>query len=304
MPVEIRWIASSSASAMHAACALAAEQALADAALAEALAPPSRALAAVAEVGGLDQTQFWSHLVPLAAGIQNNRELADVALAKMIGRNARQATLIAELAGRLSDLESAFRKLLPEVVEQLELRSAPLREQWEARGPGLLAEVSRRTQQDLLVERADVILVHPALGGGGVAHLAYNSCRIEAVLANPHFQLPEVARLGWLVAQLHHDLPMHQGNLSRQRVAEVGALAMIPPVLAAAEEVELARNDEPTLRLALSAWLPCTSDQATTSNILRDWWQTYAETRPAWSIALAALDRMLQPVSESSVAKP
>jgi hypothetical protein len=293
MPVEIRWIASSSASALHAAEALVQRRVFADAALADAIRAPAQALAAVPIVGGLDVAQFWSHLVPLSAGIENNRELAGVTLAKLIGRTPRQAALVPELAGRLSDVEAAFRAMLPGLVEQLELRSAPLREQWEARGPGLLAEIGRRTQADLLVERADVILVHPALGGGGATHLPYNSCRIEAVLANPHFRLPEVARLAWLIAQLHHDLPVHQGELSRQRVAEVAELAMIPPVLAAAEEVELLRSDEPTLRLALTAWLGGRQDGDAIAAILHNWWNTYQESRPPWSIALAALDRLL-----------
>jgi hypothetical protein len=154
----------------------------------------------------------------------------------------------------------------------------------------LLIQFGRLTQCDLLVERADVLLVHPALGGGGAAHLAYNACRMEAVLANPHFQLPEVVRLAWLLAQLHNDLPLNQGNLSRDRVTTVGTLAAIPPVLMAAEEVELVRFDDATLRLALAAW-HC-GDVAIAAT-LANWWSVYQQDRPPWPIALAALDRML-----------
>src|SRR5688500_7167490 len=105
MAVELRWIASSSASALHTAEALAKGRSLVDAAVAEAIVSPAKALAAVATVGQLDDRQFWSHLIPLSAGIENNRELSDVTLAKLIGRTPRQAELVTELAGRLSDVE-------------------------------------------------------------------------------------------------------------------------------------------------------------------------------------------------------
>ncbi len=69
---------------------------------------------------------------------------------------------------------------------------------------------------------------------------------IEAVLANEHFQLPEVVRLGWLLAQLVY----HQDESdTRQR-----GLELVTPVLKAAEVVELAHCDPPTTRLALDAW--------------------------------------------------
>jgi hypothetical protein len=98
--------------------------------------------------------------------------------------------------------------------------------------------------------------------------------------------------LAWLVAQLNNDLPLHQGTLSRQRVAELGALALVPAALLAAQDVELSRYDIPTLTLALSVWnMSATADSA--AQRLDDWWQIYSERRPAWSLALAALDRML-----------
>ncbi len=145
------------------------------------------------------------------------------------------------------------------------------------------------TEQDLVVSEADVILVQPALGGAGAAHWLYNSVRIEAVLANPIAELPEVVRLGWLLAQLHLDLPKFQGNLRLDRLLEIGPLAMIPPMLAAAQEVELARMDEPTLALALTAWNAAPIEPGK----LLEWWDTYQSTNPPWTVALGALERML-----------
>ena len=135
----------------------------------------------------------------------------------------------------------------PKLLDELELRAGPLREQWEGRGPGLLAGICRLTEPGILVERADVLVVYPVAGGGGTAHREHNAVSIEAVLANPLPQLPEVARLAWLIAQLNLDLPRYTETLRGSR--RVAALATIPPTLAAAADVELVQDDRATLGL-------------------------------------------------------
>ena len=170
----------------------------------------------------------------------------------------------------------------------MELRSEPLREQWEARGPGLMANVARLIGDEVVAE-ADVILVQPALGGGGAAYPKYNSVSMEAVLANPIAELPEVVRLGWLLAQLNLDLPRYEEVLPRDRLLDVGPLAMIPPLLAAAQDVELAHLDEATLGTALAAWRVPPADPTK----LIDWWETCQSSSFSWAVALGALDRML-----------
>ena len=122
--------------------------------------------------------------------------MAEVALAKTIGRGNRFEATVSTLADCLAAVLAAQRSALPQLDDELALRELPLREQWEARGPGILTHVAQLTESGLYPEEAEVLLVHPALGGGGAAHLPYNSVRIEAVLANPHADLPEVVRLG------------------------------------------------------------------------------------------------------------
>ncbi|MGE0609208.1 MAG: hypothetical protein AB7O62_19100 [Pirellulales bacterium] len=291
MPIELRWLASASTSCFHAVDLSARCQPLADVGLAAALALPTQAL--LAEFGAFHtrSPNPFEHLLPLSAGIGCNRELAEVVLRKTCGGSSGDHERIAMLAGHFSDLERAFIKYCPEIVDQLTLRSEPLRQQWEARGPGLMRGVGRLTEPELIVESADVILVHPARGGGGAAHLLYNSVRIEAVLANALHELPEVLRLGWLVAQLNSDLPRYQGEIPRPSLRRVAALALLPALLAAAEQVELARCDEPTLVLALRAWVEdCQPD--VTAGLVWRWWQTYLDSRPRWDVALAALNQM------------
>ena len=125
------------------------------------------------------------------------------------------------------------------MAEELELRTGPLRLQWEARGPGMLRTIGELTEPELIVPSADVILVYPALGGGGDAQLPNNTVRIEAVLANQVTELPETVRLGWMLAQLHLDVPMYGENVHIDRLPHVARFAMLVPALQAAEEVEL-----------------------------------------------------------------
>ena len=293
MATILRWMVSTSASAFHAAQAIIQGRPLADSALANALAESAHELAAAIEATGIPSALFWEHAAALAAGVHNNRELAGVLLTKCIGRAKNQAALVDPLAAAITSLEHAYDAAAPRSNNELEVRSGPLREQWEARGPGMLAQIGRSTEPDLIVPEADLILVHPIQGGGGAAHLPYNSVRIEAVLTNPHFNLPEVVRLAWLLAQLNNDLPIHQDNLPRDRVAEMGAFALVPATLAAAETVELARSDQPTLAAALDVWQICKEDAEQLAATLDEWWQVYSESRPRWAVALAALDRMV-----------
>src|SRR5439155_20152019 len=97
-------------------------------------------------------------------------------------------------------------------------------------------------------------LVNPALGGGGEAHLAYNSLRIEAVLANPNAELPEVVRLAWLIAQLQLDLPKYSDTIHADRLPQIARYAMLPPTLLAAEAVELMRFTPELIGQAISVW--------------------------------------------------
>jgi hypothetical protein len=288
MTIELDWLASTGAGGLHAAAAMIAGDELVDARVSAALAEAVQGLRDDLSELGVTPEVVFEHLIPLAARPESPTELAQVTAAKVFG-SKKPKDAVGVLARRLWTLDMAFQSAFPRGIEELELRAEPLMGQWEARGPGLIAAVKRLTQSDLLVDRADVILVQPVLGGAGAAHVLYNSVRIEAVLANPIVELPEIVRLAWLLAQLNLDLPMFQGDLPRDRLARVGRLAMLPPVLAAAKEVELVRNNVETLTLALSAWRAPQVEP----NTLMEWWETYRAARPPWMVALGALDRMV-----------
>jgi hypothetical protein len=289
MPFELRWIVSSAASSLHAVNLLCAGRPLVDQKLAAELAAPAEALSAELAAARLDATTWFAHAIPLSVQYPTPERWAEVVLAKIAHGQRSEPSLCARFAARLAELERATERAHPGTVDELELRSKPLAEQWEARGAGLLLQVGRTTDPQLIVSAADAILVLPASGGGGAAHPLYNSVRIEAVLANPIPHLPEVARLAWLIAQLNLDLPKWSEQLPGTRLAPIGPLSLVAPVLAAAEEVELARFNTATLGLALRVWAGSDIDPS----ILERWWQTYRESSMDWAVALGALDRML-----------
>jgi len=293
MKMELRWLASISASYTHAAAAMLRGWPMADSTLEAAMRPHVDQLDELFKTFNLPAKATMRNLVPLSAANENLRDLADLVIIKTVGRIEHHSRATVELQGALRELELAFQQAEPDALNNLELRSRPLREQWDARGPGLLRSIGHLTDENLMVPRADIMLVHPACGGSGEAHLFYNSVRIEAVLANVTPQLPETLRLGWLLAQLNLDVPIYAEALRRNRLPLVASLAMLPPALAAGEQLELTQFDDTAIRFALEAWRLPVGDFDRTADALRRWWETYQAKRPSMGVALAALDRMI-----------
>jgi hypothetical protein len=293
--MQLTWIASVSASCCHAAEALARGLQLADATLQQELAAPVSNLKATILTASLPEHRLWQFLSAFAHHYENNLELARVALHKTVGASAASQAWIAKLAGHIGDIEAAMRQVHPQLAADLTHRIRPLQEQWEARGPGLLHAIGQLTDPRLIAERAEVVLVHPALGGHAAAHLVNNSVRMEALLTNVVPGLPEVLRLGWCLAQLQLDLPMFADRVHRDRLESLAPLALLPAALQAGEEIELCTYSPQTLAAALSAWRVQPPETVSLEDILQTWWATYCDTKPSWDIALAALDQMLRP---------
>jgi hypothetical protein len=121
--------------------------------------------------------------------------------------------------------------------------------------------------------------------------------RIEAMLTNPMVEIPEVVRLGWLASQVQLELPRFSELLGATQLYKVAPFAMLPPVLAAAQVVELSACTEENVALAIGNWhipVPQGWDlQERLVPTLLDWWETYLTTRPEWHIAMQALGKML-----------
>jgi hypothetical protein len=291
--VALRWLASVPVSCLHASEAFLRKRPLADPLLSAALAAPAERLQAALLEEGVPADVFWSHVVPLAAGIVGVRELAQVTLIKTIGRS-EAAPRVPCFRDRLAELLNAFDGILPQLSEDWTTGIEPLRQRWDCLGGGLLARIVERTEPALLVDAATIVLVYPALRGGGAAYLPYNLLHIEVQPTEPVAELPEVVRLAWMVSLLNMDLPRYSEGLRPRRLGTVAALAMIPVTLAAAADLELAGCDAESIERALHIWLPPAAEIEARTSMLSQWWETYSAVRPAWVTALQALDRLLE----------
>ncbi len=296
--MHLTWTPNASASALHAAQAICESgDKLTDTRVVESIGQYALGLGRWIEATApFDFGRFWSLLVGHSAIIESNMDLAQIVVRK--GAVLRSdKTAVSQLAGFISDIEAAYNQLYPKFQEQLPLRARPLQEHWLGFGPGLLAHLGRLTQKDLLVPEARVVLLQPVLAGAGVAHIDQNLVRIEAVLTNPMVELPEVVRLAWLLSQLQLDLPVHSETIGLHLLTRLAPLAMLPPILAAAEVMELSKCDESVAELAIEQWrIPVPKDKdihAEIVPVLMDWWETYLQTRPAWHTAMQALSKML-----------
>jgi hypothetical protein len=294
MPLELRWKASLSATCLHAAACRRAGLAAADAALEQAVGAAADQLGAELAAANWPMDAVLAQLAALAAEHENNRELVARCAARLRLPPVAGSVLV-RVAGAIADLEAALVRTQPTLVDDLAVRGGPLREQWEARGPGLLREVARLTEDAVVPEAAEVVLVAPYVGGHGVAYAAYNRIVFEAVLVNPRPELPETVRLAWLASQLNSDLPRYGDVLPSGRAARAFRAATIPAVLSAAETVELTSAGGASIELALDAWRLGDQLPAGAADTLRSWWQTWLDHPASWPIAVAALDRMLWP---------
>jgi hypothetical protein len=292
MAMDFRWRASLSATCMHAVACHRAGIAAADSALAAALDEPLAALVGELADGGLPVDDLVAQFASLSADYENNRELVTRSLARL--RIDPVETTVGRVAGGIADVEAALRRASPEIVEELAVRGGPIREQWEARGPGMLRELGRLTDAEIAPESGEVVIVAPYAGGHGIAHAAQNRVTFEAVLVNPHAELPETARLAWLVAQLSADLPRFADVLPGHRGAAAFRVAMLAPALAAGEAVELTRCDEATLDAAIDAWRLRDEVPADAASRVWAWWNAWLDRSEKWPVAVAALAGLLE----------
>jgi hypothetical protein len=292
MKFQIRWLPHVGTSSLHAAEALCQQVAVVDPKLAECLGESAQALAAEIREQGFEEQRLWRQLLCMAHQFENKRQLAQITLFRAFGATKVADTILTALGGRLHDLQLAYDAAYPRMSEELALRGGPLRELWEARGPGMLHFAASLFTEIVVVPGADVLLVQPVRGGYGKAQLYNNTVRMEAVLANPEARLPEVVRLAWLFLQLNLDIPILSEKVNGERLPMIAALAMLPATLEAAQHVELVQFDADLLKLALQTWhVPVPNVEEAATKLLA-WWDEFKSARPQLPVALPALDQM------------
>jgi hypothetical protein len=289
--MNLRWIPHLGTSALHAAEASWRGETFVDPQLQEAVREPAVALAQQITSHGLPELRMWRNLAALAPTFDNRRHAVKIAGLRSLGSPLHEVA-VAAIAGAIVDLERAVNDAFPGLAQELELRGKVLREQWEARGPGMLRRLQELLPAEVILAASDVLLVQPALGGDGKPHLVNNTVRIEAVLANPHPKLPEAVRLAWLLSQLNLDVPKYSEGIHPDRLPHITAFAMLPVVLEAAHYVELVTFDRELLPLAIDAWRLRVPADVDGPELVANWWMTYQEAKPTLAVALKALDEM------------
>lgn len=290
--MDLRWIPSVDVSALHAAWVITSGRELLDASLTEKLIEHAALIVAIADDWNVPKDLFWRHLLGLAVDNPSESELVSRLNSKL--RGARETINASHVGRPIWHCKTAYKNHFPDALDELRLRMGPLQSAWEARGPGLMAMVRQFTGEDFLVESALVVLVRPVVGGDGLAHIYNNRVHMEAVLTNVEPRLPETLRLGWLLGQLNLDRPLYSDRVHGHSLGQVAELALLPVVLAAAEEVELAHLSVDSVQLALEHWTRTPADQrAQLSETLLAWWETSTEGQWEWNTRLAGLSQML-----------
>ncbi len=294
--MNVSWRIHETATVLHVAAAIARGLPLADRRLADAVETPVAAIQREIRRAEMPDEDAWSALCEYAC---LHADADEVVRSAMPLTGQRRASAAQErISCLVSQVADGIRGILPELGDDLRLRSRPLREQWDARGPGLLHGLRRFTGHGPGLEQASVFPVHPILGGGGAVDPSHAAVRIEALLANTVPGLPEVVRLGWLLGQLACQGGLHVTSQHppgpRCRTIE---LAMVPATLAAAETVELAVCNAQTVGNAIAAWLPGPSGEQTTSveataQQVWKWWESRHEDA-SWGQSLDKLGQRL-----------
>ncbi len=164
--MQLHWHIDTTASALHAAAAAASGRRLADRrVVAEAEAALSRLSAALAPAN-VSTADFLHAAIPLSPRHVATGGLVRAALSSL-GQDDGDPPLFSMLAAAIDELTHSILHVLPNMGEQLALRMVPLREAWDARGPGLWKAL-RKTAGDGL-GRATLLRSHASLTLGGSA---------------------------------------------------------------------------------------------------------------------------------------
>ena len=257
---RLHWATSPLGSVVHTVNRLRTGETTTNAALAKQLLPGVNEFSEWLRSSGLDETTCWAQL-PAAAC--HATDIAHVArrVVTDLADGHRGPALARELEQHIQRWVKQFQLSVVDLDEQLLHRQRPLREQWNARGPGMLAWLDRQRTPHEPHDPITVFVVYPISGGAAGIHERHRSLWIEGVLANPMPELPEVVRLAWLVARVKYGV--HDDG---------AAIDLLPAVLAAAEAVELATLSVATARQALISWQLCAADVDATAQHLLDSW--------------------------------
>lgn len=291
--MKVLWKTDPELSALHAAAVVAAGGAVVDAKFEAALGGPVAAINERLEMSETQVAEFWRHLLT-SSGAEDAARVETALLAAGCPELVMDSVATA-VVGRLADARLALGEQFPKLRDQLPLRARPLRELWEAHGPGLLRELGRRTSEKIIPPRTMIHLVQPVRGGdggllNGSGQASGAAVWIEAMLTHPDPAIPETLRLAWLIARSG----MTRGAANRwvepHRLPRAAALALLPITLAGGESLGICDSSDTRIAAAAELWHVGREHEA--ESLIR-WWDQMRQGELPLPVAIKALDKML-----------
>lgn len=139
--------------------------------------------------------------------------------------------------------------ILGEIESELENRLTLLKQQWQARSPGIWNWLSRRPAiAECLSNSMVVATTLPLFGGQAWPLQAHPGTVVEAMLFDPIPQLPEVLRI--VQSLLQSQFELRWGDEQPLRSFQISSIL----ALAAGEYVELTSLETSTWELAFQSW--------------------------------------------------
>jgi hypothetical protein len=294
LSAKIRWVADPELSAAHSAYVVATGAACTDSKTEQLLIGPVTEINNRLLSSSIDVAVFWQqYLARLLLGAQINAACAAALMSGGCSELQVEQTSKA-ISNRLSDARQAYASRFPKLGEQLELRARPLREKWDAVGPGLLRDVERQVWDNSppsgwWTPRLTAQLVQPIRGGDGGYAANAGKFWIEAMLTDVDPRVPEVLRVAWLITRIA--IESHTRNKpGEQSLATAWSLACVPLVLTAAVNLDLIPQNPLPIKRAMELW------QRSDANIgeeLEQWWTGYKQSPAPLPVALRQLDQSL-----------
>jgi hypothetical protein len=257
--------------------------------------PPEALLAADTLIGrcrayDVDPSEYFDHLIPAMAEPGSTRPHVLAALTRLMPR-AKADEFLKAFSDPTSDLVMAWHRVFG--GSQLASHVREFEQNWLLTGRLAYIRLGHWLPREVLPDTARVLVMSPARGAFGYAHLPWNLVRVEPLMgeAGP---IPFMARLVWLLSLLHLDLPTYTELFPKRRWRRNVLLVNIIPALQAWYDVE-DTVDEPLIRTAVTEW---TRGEVEPSNevvaALLSWWEVYRRQRPGMETSLRALDYLLE----------
>lgn len=295
--MHLQWIPNAAANALHIAdCSLRFPDLFVDANLGQTFLEGAEDLDQLLRRLSPDSSHpLWQSLISSTLVEVSGTAIANHAFQKRLGAGLTEAAPVC--GSKITELIALFNRSLPRFAEQIEFRTRPLQDQWLGFGNGLIKHIGRLTACEAIPEQVRVVPYHPVLNGFCESFIPENAIGLEAVLTNPIPELPEVLRMAWGIAQLNLELPLFSEAIDRNTLSRVAPLVMLPPVLAAAQVMELSQCSNAVAEIAIEHWhIPVPKDRDIHTDIvptLMSWWETFLQSKPSLHIGIQALAKML-----------